>query len=170
MNGTVKRVMVGLAAVGLVAGLASVAFFGGQHVSAQGPGGAPERGGPGILGPMVLDRLDLSQDQHDRVKQILDSHRDEQRALRQRGWAAHEALHAAVTGDSFDEAAIRARASEVALVEADQAVARARVYAEVVQVLTPDQQSKLKTMQAKMKERGEKMRARRAERQAQRQR
>ena len=83
----------------------------------------------GVLGPMMLNRLDLTSDQRDRVKQIVESHREEQPAIHQRTMAAHDALQTAVTSGSFDEALIRARAADVAAVEADQVV-RARIFAE----------------------------------------
>ena len=131
-----------------------------------GPGG--RRGGPGgpgggALGPMMLERLELTTDQRDRVRQILDSHRDEQKAIGDRAMKAHEALQEVVTG-TFDESAIRARAADVAAVDADVAVAQARVYNEVLQILTADQQQKLKKLQADMKERREKMQQQRQER------
>ena len=129
-----------------------------------GPGGGPGGpGGPGMLGPMMLERLDLSNDQRDRVKQILDSHRDEQQALGDRAMKAHEALQDAVTG-TFDESAVRVRAADVAAVDADQAVAQARVYGEIFQILSVDQQQKMKTMQADMKQRAKKMREQRGQR------
>ncbi len=119
----------------------------------DGPGG--RRGGPGGpagLGPMMLGRLDLTSDQRDRVRQVMDSHRDEQRALGDRAMKAHDALQEAVTS-TFDEGAVRARAADVAAVEADMAVAQARVFGEVYQLLTPEQQEKLKKQEAEMKQR-----------------
>ena len=106
---------------------------------------------------MMLGRLDLTSDQRDRVRQIMDSHRDEQRTLGDRAAKAHDALQEAMTS-TFNEGGVRARAAEVAAVEADMAVAQARVFSEVYQILTPEQQEKLKKQQAEMKERREKMR------------
>ena len=111
----------------------------------------------------MLERLDLSNDQRDRVKQILDSHRADQQALGDRAMKAHESLRDVVTG-TFDESAVRARAADVAAVDADRAVAQARVYGEVFQMLTSDQQQKLKQLQADMKDRVQKMRDQRAQR------
>src|SRR3954462_4659994 len=67
--------------------------------------------------------------------------------------AAQDALEAAVTAGSVDEGLIRTRAADVAAVEADETVLHARVYSEVLQVLTSDQQAKLKTFQAEMRQR-----------------
>jgi Spy/CpxP family protein refolding chaperone len=102
---------------------------------------------------MMLERLGLSEQQHDQVKQIMDAQRDEQRALGDRAMKAHQALDAAIANEAFNEGAIRGQAAEVASIEADLAVARGRVYAQVFQILTSDQQAQLKQMQARMAER-----------------
>src|SRR5436190_18028656 len=82
-----------------------------------GPGGRGGPGGPlGPFGPM-LERLNLNDAQKDRVKAVVDSRRDEMKAVGDRQHAAHEALDAAVTADTFDEAAIRSRSMELAAVE-----------------------------------------------------
>jgi Spy/CpxP family protein refolding chaperone len=173
MNSMSKRIVLGLSAAAITVALAGVAFATGQADGPQGPGfgrggpgrfggpggpgGRGGRGGPGgpmgVLGPMMLERLDLTTDQKDRVKQMLEAHRDEQQAIAKRAMTAHEALESAITAGTFDETLIRTRAADVAAVEADQTVMRARLYAEVLQILTSDQQAKLKTMQAEMRQR-----------------
>jgi Spy/CpxP family protein refolding chaperone len=171
MNSMSKRIVLGLSAAAIAVALAGVGFASGQADGGQGPGagrGGPGRfggpggpgggrGGPGgpmaVLGPMMLQRLDLTSDQRDRVKQILDAHRDDQQAIGKRARAAHDALESAITGNTFDETLIRTRAADVAAVEADETVLRARIYAEVVQILTADQQAKLKTLQADRQQR-----------------
>ena len=179
MSGMSKRIVLGLSAAAITVALAGFAVAtiqaGGQQAGGPGAGrggpgrfGGPGPGGPfgrggrggpggpggpmGALGPMMLGRLDLTADQQDRVKQILDSHRDDQQAIHQRARAAHDALESAITGASFDENLIRTRAADVAAVEADEMVLQARTYAEVHQILTADQQAKLKTMQDEMRE------------------
>jgi Spy/CpxP family protein refolding chaperone len=184
MSGTIKRIVLGLGTAAMAVTLAVGAYAAGQNTSPAagqgpgagrfgGPGGPFGRGGrggpggpggfmgPGVLGPMMLHRLDLSSDQRDRVKQIVESHRDEQQAIRQRAMAAHDALQTAVTAPVFDEGVIRAKAADVAAVEADQVVASARIFAEAYQILTSEQQTKLKAMQAEMHQRREQMRANR---------
>lgn len=170
MTQRMKRFASAVAATVLTAGLAGAAYL-----SAQNSGGAPAgvgragggfgpwvgrggHGGPGgILGP-AFHRLDLTDAQKTRVQEILDSHRDEMRTLGARAMTAHQALDAATTGDSFDEATVRTRAAELAAIDADMAVMRARVANEVYQILTPDQQKQLtqlrKEMQQRMQEHG----------------
>lgn len=156
-------------AVGIAALTLIVAGTGYQNISAQGPGGGgpggPGRGGPGgIIGPMMLDQLNLSSAQRDRVNQILDSHRDEQQALSTRGMGVHQALQDAITSGVVDERTIRGRAADAAAVDADAAVSQARIYAAIFQILTPDQQKQLQQMQADMKARQQQMQQNRRER------
>lgn len=191
MTKTFKKIGLGLGAAAIAVIVAGVGY---QNLSAQGRGfggpgsgvgrggdargpGGPDRpggpggpggrrggpGGPGGFGPMMFERLDLTSDQRDRVRQIMDSHRDEQRALGDRAMKAHDALQDAVTS-TFDEGAIRARAADVAAVDADMAVAQARVFGEVYQLLTTEQQEKLKKLQAEMKQRRQEMEGKRGER------
>jgi protein CpxP len=99
------------------------------------------------------------------VRQITESHRDEHRAIADRARKAHEALRDVTESPTFDESAVRARAADVATVEADMAVARARLYNEVYQILTPEQQAKLKTLQAEREQRQNRLQERRERRQ-----
>src|SRR5436190_5701860 len=110
-----------------------------------GPGGP---GGPlGPLGP-ILQRLNLTESQKNQVKGIVDSHRDEMNAIADRARPAHDALDAAITADTLDEAMIRARSMDVAAIDADMVVLQARIRSEVFQILTPEQQAQAKQSQA----------------------
>ena len=165
MTKTMKRIGLGLAAVAL--GLSAVAAvsaqrpgdgqppFGGRG-GRGGPGGPGGRmggsGGPGGIG-IPLDRLNLTDAQRDQVKSVVDSHQAEVRPLGEKAMTARRALEQAVTADTIDEGAIRAKAADVASVESDMAVARARVYADVLQILTSDQRAKLKELQAEIEKR-----------------
>ena len=144
-------------------GTAAVAVAGGQQgpgIERRGPdkffgfgqGGAGGRGrmaGPGRGGPFAglpLRELNLSDAQREQVRAITESHQAEMKAVGDRAMTARQALHAATTSPSFDEAAVRARAAELAAVEADFAVFRARIFADVYQILTPEQQAKVKEL------------------------
>jgi len=126
-----------------------------QPPAAQGKRGGPDgfggpgrgRGGPGgPLAGLPLRELNLTDAQREQVRQIVDSRQQETRAIGERAMAAHEALRAATTSPSFDEGLVRAKAAEVAAVDADMAVARARIFADVFQILTPEQQAKAKEL------------------------
>jgi Spy/CpxP family protein refolding chaperone len=60
----------------------------------------------------------------------------------------------AVMAVPVDESAVRARSAELAKVETDAAVLRARMHAEVYNVLTPEQQEKAKALRAEREARG----------------
>jgi protein CpxP len=124
----------------------------------------------GALGPMMLGRLGLSSTQRGDVAKVLESHRDEQQAIGQRSRDAHEALDAAIAADTFDEGLVRTRAAELAIVEADAAVARARIYGEILKILTPEQRSQLKQLQTDRQTRRAEMEKNRQERRQQRRR
>ncbi len=123
----------------------------GGHGSLGEPGrfGAPDladgRGGPmgwGSRFGIPLGRLGLTDVQREQVRAVMQSHDAELKTLVDRAFAAHEALHAAIAADPIDEGTIRARSGDVAAVEADMAVTRARIRSEVFQVLTPEQRAK----------------------------
>jgi Spy/CpxP family protein refolding chaperone len=161
MTATVKRMTLGfgagLIALTAVAGVFVQAQDQSQDPQAQtrgqkgrGPGGpdGPRRfGGPGgpmgIL-PMLGHDLGLTDAQRDQVKAIAESHKADWRALADRARTAHMALNEAVTTAPIDEALIRQKSSELAAVDADLAVARARAHAEVFQILTAEQKEKAK--------------------------
>jgi protein CpxP len=120
----------------------------------DGPGfGRMGRGGRGFdfaqgrpLGGLPLRELNLTEAQREQVRAIVEPQQAETRAIGERAMAARDALHAATMSASFDEGLVRARAAELAAVEADMAVARARVFADVFQILTPEQQAKAKEL------------------------
>jgi periplasmic protein CpxP/Spy len=175
MTQRLKRLATAVGATVLTVGLAGAAYVSAQNSSSGAPvgrqggfGPGRGRGGPGgpggILGP-AFERLDLTDAQKTRVKEILDSHQADLRALGTRSMTAHQALDAATASDSFDEATVRTRAAELAAIDADMAVMRARVYNEVYQILTPDQQKQLKQLRAEMQQRMQERGAHRAQKQ-----
>jgi Spy/CpxP family protein refolding chaperone len=115
----------------------------------EGPMGLGPEGALGIL-RRLAPRLGLTDAQQDQIKNIAQSHRDEWKALGDRARAAHEALRAAITADTLDDALIRAKSADVAAVQADIAVASAHARAEAWQVLTKDQQTQAKQIQSEM--------------------
>jgi Spy/CpxP family protein refolding chaperone len=101
----------------------------------------------------------------------MSAHQTEFREIGDRLRTARQALDAAITADSLDESAIRSRSAEVAAVEADAAVLRAKVHQEAFGILTAEQQAKARELkaqaQARMQERASKMRERHRQRQQQ---
>jgi Spy/CpxP family protein refolding chaperone len=111
-------------------------------------------GSHAMLGGLMLDQLSLTDAQKDQVKNIVDSHRTDLQALGERLGTARRSLESAVSADVTDEAAIRARAGDVAAVDADMAVMRARIRGQVFQILTAEQQTTLKNLEARRHDRG----------------
>ena len=161
---TTNRLALGVATGVLVLGVGAGVYATAQNTnqnprpfSRGGRMGGP--GGPMGMLPMLARELNITDAQKAQIKTIADSHRDEWKALGDRARTAHQALQQAVTADTVDEGLIRQRSAEVAAVEADMAVARARAHAEVFQLLTPEQKTQAKTLQSQMQDRMKERRA-----------
>lgn len=167
-----------VAGVFAVVGLALTPLFaqdgppqGGPQMRRMGPGGpgfGPGPGGPfGEIG-LPLRELELTDAQREQVRTVMQSHGAAFKEIGDRMRTAREALDTAVTADTLDEAAVRAKAADVATVEADAAVLRAKVHQEVFSLLTAEQQAKARELKAqrqqRMKQRGDRIRERGAER------
>jgi Spy/CpxP family protein refolding chaperone len=124
---------------------------------AHGQGGMrAHAGGPGALGPLgrALRHLDLTPEQKDAIKGIveadragLQTHRDQLRAKR-------EAYRTAHPPDTFDEAALRAHLADVAPLHAELAVGAAKLRVKVLAVLTAEQRAELAEMREEFEEFG----------------
>jgi Spy/CpxP family protein refolding chaperone len=145
-------------AVATIATAAPMLIAQDQPQRRQGPGfGGPPPGGPGGLGmrrggPMGFGpefrELDLTDDQQAQLKSIAESHRDEFRAAGEKARAAHDGMQALVDADSINESAIRAKSAEIAAAEAEVMILNAKVRQESMQILTSEQQQKLKELRA----------------------
>jgi protein CpxP len=166
------KLAAGIGSLGLVAMLAA------PVVAQDGPGRRGEwRRGPGAMRMghgfegLPLRGLDLTDAQREQVRTIVNARQADFKALGDKLRAAREAERAAVTRVPVDENEIRARVQELAAVQADFAILRARIHEQVQQVLTPEQQAKAKTLQAERQkrraEREARMQQRRQQRQAQ---
>lgn len=147
----------GIAALSLAA--AAPVFVAAQDQQPQnrrpgigGPGGGPGMpgmrrgpGGPFGFGP-GFRALDLTDDQRAQLRQIADSHRDEFKAAGEKTRAAREGMRALVEADQIDENAIRAKSQEIAAAEAEVMILNAKVRQQSLQVLTSEQQAKLKEL------------------------
>jgi len=124
------------------------------------------RGGPGGPGGLMLPlgRLDLTDAQHEQVRNVMEQNREASRAAGARLREVRAALQGAVTAEVVNDGAIRTVAAELANAEGDVAVQRAFVRSQVWQLLTPDQQVAALALEIEMEERMEQRRARRGER------
>lgn len=155
MTATLKRAALGAAAALLSVGVYAASQDQNTNQTPppfRGRGGPGRPGGPG--GPMGMfamfpRELELTDAQRDQLKTIRDSHADEWKALADRARAAHDALQAAISSEPVNESIIREKSAALAAIEADTAVARAHAHAEMLQILTPDQKTKLKELDAR---------------------
>ena len=165
-----------IAAIGLGVALATGAGLATVAAREQGPGGpGMGRRGPGGSGghdgPIALPLRDLAltDTQREQVRTTIAAHKAEFDAVRGRMHTARTALQDAVTADAFDEAGVRQKSVDMAAVEADAAVLRAKVHSEVWALLTPEQQQKARELKAQRAERRAQMRERFEQRRNQRQ-
>ena len=167
MTATVKRLTLGLGAglfaLTAVAGAFAHAQDQGTNPARQfrgrgpdgpdGPGGFRGPGGPMGMLPRLSREVSLTDAQRDQMKAIAESHKADWTALANRARTARIALNDAVNAEAIDEALIRQKSSEVAAVDADIAVARARAHAEVFQILTAEQKEKVRSLKSEARSR-----------------
>jgi Spy/CpxP family protein refolding chaperone len=131
-----------------------------------GPGGAPF-GGPELGLPLA--GLNLTDAQQQQVRDIRERHRDEAQQIAGRLRTAMEAQRKAVETTPVNESLIRSTTQELAEVQADAAVAQARVRSEIVSILTAEQQAQLAKVQADRQARADQFRQRGGQRRQERQ-
>jgi Spy/CpxP family protein refolding chaperone len=146
-----------VAAVLLVGTVAEVAAQDGRGRPGFARGGGP--GGLGLLGPggAGLEGANLTEAQKDQVKSIVEAHRDEMRGLLDRQAEARRTLVASADSGQVDAAA----ATDVGTASAALALAEARLRAEVLQVLTPEQRAAVRQRASERAERFSERRGRR---------
>ena len=131
----------------------------------MGPGGR----GPGAALGLPLGRLNLSDAQRQQIRSIQQQRAPQLRTLQGKVADAMEAQRRAALTVPLNEQAIRTAARDVATAQADLAVERGKVYNEVFSVLTPDQQDRVRMLQAQAEARMKERRERAAQRQPRRQ-
>ena len=171
INNTLKSaaVLVGVAVLTGTIGMVVSAKMNGQGQGAgqgqgMGPGqpgmmgrGMGMRGGPGggpfgLLGPFARE-LNLTDAQREQIRTAVQAHQEEMQAIGEKMATARKALDDAITAEQFDENAIRAKANEVAAIEADSAVLRAKVHQAAWSVLTPEQKQKAAELKGQREQR-----------------
>jgi Spy/CpxP family protein refolding chaperone len=111
--------------------------------------------GDHVMG-FFADYLDLTDAQQAQMKTIMHTQRESMKPLFQQSRQIEQQLHQYVEG-TFDETKVRALATQEALIEAELTVAQTRTHNQLFQLLTADQQTKMKqfeaTHQARMQKR-----------------
>jgi len=137
-----KRSLVTLTAAALVTAL----LLGGGIAASQAAAAEHKA----VAGPLVklshlASALDLSDAQKDEIRAILKKHNAELLALAESEKTARTALVDSIRQPVTDASAIRQASASVARVDADLAVERATIYAEIHAVLSPAQRETLAT-------------------------
>jgi periplasmic protein CpxP/Spy len=140
-----SRTVVGVIVAGVVA-LTAGSIWAAQRQAGPRMG---MRMGTGMAPGLFLSQLGITDAERQQIKDVVQRHRNEIRPLMQRARVARTGLRTAETAEPVDDNLIRAKAAEVAAIEGDIVVARAHLRADVVQILTPDQQEKLRQRQTR---------------------
>lgn len=109
------------------------------------------RAAAGIAGAMR--RLNLTQTQKDQLKLGRDQVQKDLTASRDKLQTARQKLRDAMTAPVPDEAAVKAAGLAMATIQADRLALQARTRAQLMKVLTPEQQQQLRQFQQRMNRR-----------------
>jgi periplasmic protein CpxP/Spy len=151
----VKGIAAGVLALGVSALLVTATLAARQDETrehGQPHFGRMHRGFGGFDG-RALRQLDLTDAQREQVRSIFEQNRDEMRAAGEKLRTARRGLYDATGAGTIDESAIRSAAETLANAEAEAAISRARIHAQVWQVLTPEQQAKAKELRQQREQR-----------------
>jgi protein CpxP len=105
-------------------------------------------GGPGGDFHRMLRQLDLTADQHSQVKAIWEKEKPAMQPLMQQLHQNHTAMRALEANGAFDEAKTRALATQNSQAMIELQVEHARIKSEIMQILTPEQKTKLAQIEA----------------------
>ncbi|MCX6537621.1 MAG: Spy/CpxP family protein refolding chaperone [Acidobacteria bacterium] len=105
-------------------------------------------GAAGMAG--LMRRLNLTQAQKDQLKGFRDQRQKDMTATRDKLQPARQKLRDAMRAQIPDEAAVRAAGLAMATAQADQMALQARSRAQLMKVLTPEQQQQFRQFQQRM--------------------
>ena len=105
----------------------------------------------------MFKQIDLTDEQKAQMKSIMQASREENKSIRQQMHQNREALQQLTENGNFDEAAVLAIAQKQGQIHAQMIVAKQKVKAQMFNVLTADQKTKVAELKAqhqqKMQER-----------------
>ena len=91
----------------------------------------------------LAQRLNLTDDQKAQIKTIFQAEKGTLISLRTQLHAARENLRAAIQATGANETTVRAASAQVAVVEANLAVERMKIFAKIAPILTDEQRQQL---------------------------
>lgn len=109
----------------------------------------------GLGGPMMwhlAQKLNITEDQKTQMKAVLQKERPTVEPLMQQDQQIDTQLRQYVEG-TFDQAKVQVLAAQKAQIQAQLTVQQTRIHNELYQLLTPDQQSQLKQLEAQHEQR-----------------
>ena len=144
---------------------------GGTVALAQGPGGPGRQGprGPGGVPGVELRGLELTEAQREQVRALAEQYRASGAPVREQLAEARQAQRDALAVVPVNDGLIRATTQALAEAEAEAAIVQARLRADVMALLTPEQIETIETRRAARAERVEARRERVQERRQPRQ-
>jgi len=154
----VKRALFPVVAIGLLIFGLSVAWAAERPAGPRGDGfcDGPCFEGPRGGGPLA--RLDLSDEQRDKIRAILDAEREQMRTMRDAEQQSREATRDALHAETVDEAKVRQLAHEQADKRVDLQLARQQTRDKIDAVLTAEQRQQLQQQRDQRQERREERR------------
>ena len=134
----------------VLAGVAALVIAATVFAVAQGIPGHPHGGGRGDMIEHLSRALDLTDAQKTQVKAIVDAERAATEPARARMGEIHKQVEAATLNGQFDEAQVRALATEASQIMTNQMVEHVRAFAKIFALLTPEQRAKAQEMHKRM--------------------
>jgi protein CpxP len=144
------RILLGILAVTLLAAL------GFSQTVARASGHGHHRGGFGQMLGLYADYLDLTDAQRTQMKDIMTKEKPSIQPLMKQLADSHQQLRQLETAGTFDEAKVRAVATQQAQTMTELTVQKARIKSQLMQVLTPDQKDKMAKFEARRQARFQK--------------
>jgi Spy/CpxP family protein refolding chaperone len=106
--------------------------------------------GSGRLAERAKEKLGLTEEQLDQIKNALKSEKSSIISLLSRMHEARDGLRDAIRSNDANETSVRAASAKVAVVEADVAVERMKVFHQISPILTDEQRTKLAALQSNL--------------------
>ncbi len=120
------------------------------------------RGGH-MMGGRMFSQLNLTDAQKAQFKQIRESHSATITSLRQQIHEQMKAIHQANDGATFDEALVSQKLAQVAPLQAKLMGEEFRIHQEMLNVLTPEQKTKLEQLREEFKAKRQEFKSKRSE-------
>jgi periplasmic protein CpxP/Spy len=108
-------------------------------------------GGPGM--GFLMHELNLTEEQHAQIKQIIQNEKGTIHPLMQQEFQAHQQMMQLITSGSFDETKATTIASQEAQTHMQMEVEHAKIGSQIYQLLSADQKAKVADLMAKHQQR-----------------